>query len=230
MSDLGGATLQLLAPFLFGYMFGSIPFGLLLTRAAGLGDVRKIGSGNIGATNVLRTGNKALAAATLFFDALKATVAVLACHWLLKRWWGFPVDYVIGSEPGLSIYGYSDAHRAFVMSAIAGFGAFIGHIYPVWLRFKGGKGVATYIGAALGIYWPSALMFCAIWIIAALLTRISSLAALTACIVAPLYPLILGEWMIGCLLMVMSILVFLKHGTNIRRLRAGTEPKIGAKG
>lgn len=229
----GGLTntiVLLIGPFLLGYFFGSIPFGLLLTRGAGLGDVRKIGSGNIGATNVLRTGNKALAAATLVLDALKATVAVLVCYWLLKRSWGFPIDYVVGTEPGLAIAGYSDAHRAFVMAAIAGFGAFVGHLYPVWLRFRGGKGVATYIGAALGIYWPSALMFCGIWIVAALLSRMSSLASLTACLVAPLYPLILGEWMIGCVLMVMSILVFLKHGANIRRLRAGTEPKIGAKG
>ncbi len=229
-AGLIGSTWLLLGPFLLGYLFGSIPFGLLLTRAAGLGDVRNIGSGNIGATNVLRTGNKAIAAATLLLDTFKATIAVLVCHWLLKRAWGFPVDYVIGTEPNLPISGYSDAHRAFVMSAVAGFGAFIGHLYPVWLRFKGGKGVATYIGAALGIYWPSALMFCAIWVVAALLSRMSSLAALTACLVAPLYPLILGEWMIGCLLMVMSIFVFLKHGANIRRIRAGTEPKIGAKG
>ncbi len=220
----------LLLPLLFGYLLGSIPFGLLLTRATGLGDVRHIGSGNIGATNVLRTGNKTVAAATLLLDALKATAAVLVCHWLLQRYWNFPVDYVPGTEPGLAITGYSDAHRAYVMAAIAGFGAFLGHIYPVWLGFKGGKGVATYIGAMLGIYWPAALMFCGIWIIAALLARMSSLASLTACAIAPLYPLILGEWMIGCLLMVMSILVFLTHSANIERIRAGTEPKIGAKG
>lgn len=223
-------SIILLGPLLLGYLLGSIPFGLLLTRAAGLGDVRKIGSGNIGATNVLRTGNKGIAAATLLLDALKATAAVLICHWLLKRYWNFPVDYVPGTEPGLPIAGYSDAHRAFVMAAVAGFGAFLGHLYPVWLGFAGGKGVATYIGATLGIYWPAALMFCGVWIIVALLARLSSLAALIACLVAPLYPLILGEWMIGCLLMVMSILVFLKHSANIQRLRAGTEPKIAAKG
>ena len=227
--SIGAWVVVLLGPLLLGYLLGSIPFGVVLTRTAGVGDVRNIGSGNIGATNVLRTGNKGLAAATLLLDALKATAAVLLCHWLLKRYWQFPVDYAPGTEPGLAIAGYSDAHRAFVMSAVAGFGAFLGHLYPIWLGFKGGKGVATYIGVALGIYWPAALMFCGIWIVSALLSRMSSLAALTACLVAPLYPLILGEWLIGCLLMVMSILVFLKHSENIQRLRAGTEPKIGAK-
>lgn len=229
-SDTLSWSLVLLGPLLLGYLLGSIPFGLLLTRAAGLGDVRNIGSGNIGATNVLRTGNKGLAAATLILDALKATAAVYICYWLLKKYWNFPVDYVPGTEPGLAIVGYSVAHRAFVMSAVAGFGAFLGHVYPIWLGFKGGKGVSTYIGAMLGFYWPAALMFCGIWIITVLLTRTSSLAALTACAVAPLYPIILGEYTIGCLLMVMSILIYLKHSTNIERLRAGTEPKIGAKG
>ncbi len=230
-SDSAFATLILvLGPLLLGYLFGSIPFGLLLTKAAGLGDIRRIGSGNIGATNVLRTGNKGLAAATLLLDALKATVAVLAVHWLLKRYWQFPVDYMIGTEPSLAISGYSDAHRAYVLAAMAGFGAFLGHLYPLWLGFKGGKGVATYIGAAVGIYWPAALMYCGIWILTVLLARTSSLAALTACAVAPLYPLILGDWFVGGLLMIMSIFVFLKHGANIARLRAGTEPKIGAKG
>lgn len=225
----GSWSIVLLVPLLFGYLVGSIPFGLVLTRAAGLGDVRKIGSGNIGATNVLRTGNKGIALATLVLDGMKAFAAVVLCYAVLKRYWNFPIDYVPGTEPGLAIAGYSDAHRAYVMSAIAGFGAFLGHLYPVWLGFKGGKGVATYIGAMLGFYWPAALMFCGIWIIIALLTRMSSLAALTACVIAPLYPLILGEWAIGCVLLVMSILIFLKHGKNIERLRAGTEPKIGAK-
>ena len=221
--------LVLLGPLLLGYLIGSVPFGVVLTRAFGVGDLRKIGSGNIGATNVLRTGHKGLAFATLMLDALKATVAVLLCHWLLKRYWNFPFDYVVGTEPGMAIGGSSDAHRAYILSAIAGFGAFLGHLFPVWLRFKGGKGVATYIGVALAIYWPAAMMFCGIWVISALLTRTSSLAALTAATVAPLYPLILGEGLIGSLLMIMSILVFLMHGANIQRLRAGTEPKIGAK-
>ncbi len=229
-SDLLSWVLVLLGPLLFGYLIGSVPFGVVLTRAAGLGDVRKIGSGNIGATNVLRTGNKGLALATLLLDALKATVAVLLCHWLLKRYWNFPVDYAAGTQFTASVLDFSDAHRAYVMSAVAGFGAFLGHLYPVWLGFKGGKGVATYIGMALAVYWPGAMMFCGIWVIVALLTRTSSLAALTACVVAPLYPLILGDWMVGCLLLVMSVLVFLKHGANIDRLREGTEPKIGAKG
>jgi acyl phosphate:glycerol-3-phosphate acyltransferase len=224
------AVFMLLGSLALGYLFGSIPFGLLLTKAAGLGDIRNIGSGNIGATNVLRTGNKGLAVATLLLDALKATVAVLVCHWLLKRSWQFPVDYMIGTEPSLAIAGYSVAHMAYILAAMAGFGAFLGHLYPLWLGFKGGKGVATYIGAALGIYWPAAVMYCGIWILTALLARTSSLAALTACALAPVYPLIVGDWYVGGLLLIMSIFVFMKHGANIERLRAGTEPKIGAKG
>lgn len=220
----------LLGPLLFGYLLGSIPFGLLLTRAAGLGDVRKIGSGNIGATNVLRTGSKGLAAATLILDGLKATAAVLLCYWFLARFWNMPSDYVPGSDPGAYLASLSDAHRAYVMSAVAGFGAFLGHVYPAWLGFKGGKGVATYIGAVFGIFWPAGLMFCGLWLATALLTRISSLSALVASVAAPLYPLLLGEWLVGVLLTAMSVLVFYKHSENIRRLRAGQEPKIGAKG
>ena len=229
-SDTALWAVVLLGPLVLGYVLGAIPFGLLLTRAAGLGDVRKIGSGNTGATNVLRTGHKGIAAATLILDGLKATAAVLLCHYLLKRTWNFPVDYIPGTEPGFAIAGATDAHRAYVMSAIAGFGAFLGHVYPAWLGFKGGKGVATYIGAVFGIFWPAGLMFCGLWIATALLTRISSLSSLVACVAAPLYPLLLGEWMIGILFTAMSILVFYKHSGNIRRLRAGQEPKIGAKG
>src|SRR5882724_8377437 len=141
--------LQILAALVFGYLLGSIPFGLLVTRAAGLGDVRKIGSGNIGATNVLRTGNKGLAALTLVLDALKGAVAVLIAGWF---------------EPGLALY--------------AGLAAFLGHLFPVWLNFKGGKGVATYLGVLAGLYWPAALAFGAVWLGVAFLTRFSSLAAL----------------------------------------------------
>jgi glycerol-3-phosphate acyltransferase PlsY len=218
-------SLPVVAVVALGYLLGSIPFGLLLTRAAGLGDVRKIGSGNIGATNVLRTGNKGLAAATLLLDALKATAAVLIAHMILKSVWGFRVDYV----PGFTTGGAGPAATAFLGASLAGVAAFIGHIYPVWLGFKGGKGVATYIGALLGIFWPSALVFCGVWLIVALTLRISSLAALVASLLAPLYPLYLGERGLALVLAAMTILVYYTHRANIARLRAGTEPKIGAK-
>lgn len=212
-----------------GYLLGSIPFGLLLTKAAGLGDVRKIGSGNIGATNVLRTGNKGLAAATLLLDALKATAAVLLAHALLKWAWGFRFDYMPGVIFTATTPGAYQALAAFYGSAAAGVAAFLGHIYPVWLGFKGGKGVATYIGALLAIFWPSAAMFCGTWLIIAAAFRISSLAALVAAVVVPLYPLMLGERGLAAVLAVMSALVFYTHRANIARLRTGEEPKIGAK-
>lgn len=186
---------------IFGYLCGSIPFGLLLTRAAGLGDVRKIGSGNIGATNVLRTGNKGLAAATLILDALKGAVpAMIALRY--------------GAEAG----------------AIAGFGAFIGHLFPVWLGFRGGKGVATYLGALIGLAWQVSLIFAAVWLIVAVLFRYSSLAALTACVVVPIALFALGQPQFALAFTVMSLLVFYKHRANISRLLAGTEGRIGAKG
>ena len=150
--------LGILGALAFGYLLGSIPFGLLVTRAAGLGDVRKIGSGNIGATNVLRTGNKGLAALTLLLDALKGTVAVLAA-------------------------GYFGADHA----VYAGFAAFLGHIFPAWLNFRGGKGVATYLGVLAGLYWPAALAFAAVWLGVAYLTRYSSLAALSASVIVPVF-------------------------------------------
>jgi glycerol-3-phosphate acyltransferase PlsY len=184
-----------------GYLCGSIPFGLLLTRAAGLGDVRKIGSGNIGATNVLRTGNKGLAAATLVLDALKGTIpAVVAARY--------------GADAG----------------ALAGFGALLGHLFPVWLGFKGGKGVATYLGALIGLAWKVALIFAAVWLVMAFLFRYSSLAALTACVVAPVALYLTGQPEFALAFLVMSALVFYKHRANIERLMAGTESKIGAKG
>ncbi len=193
-------TTGLLVAIVFGYLLGSIPFGLVVTRAAGLGDVRKIGSGNIGATNVLRTGNKSLAALTLLLDALKGTAAALiAGH--------FAPDY------GLA----------------AGFAAFVGHIFPVWLGFRGGKGVATYLGVLAGLAWPVALVFAAVWLALAFLLRYSSLAALVAALAVPvaLYFMRLPE--IAALFAVMSAVVWFKHKANIARLLAGTESRIGAK-
>ena len=190
-----------IAALVFGYLLGSIPFGLLLTRAAGLGDVRSIGSGNIGATNVLRTGNKGLAAATLILDMLKGTAAVLvaACY---------------GPELGLW----------------AGFGAFIGHLFPIWLGFRGGKGVATYLGVLIGLAWQVALIFAAAWLLMAIVFRYSSLAALTAAIVVPVALWFYATPPIAGLFAAMSVLVFIKHRANISRLLAGTEGRIGARG
>jgi len=185
----------------FGYLLGSIPFGLLITRAAGLGDVRKIGSGNIGATNVLRTGSKGLAAATLLLDALKGTAAVLIA-----------------------------GHFAPELGLWAGLGAFFGHLFPVWLGFKGGKGVATYLGVLIGLAWQVALIFAVVWLVMAFLFRYSSLAALTAAVVVPVALYFMSAPQIAILFVVMSIIVFIKHRANISRLLAGTEGKIGAKG
>ncbi|MGQ0672354.1 MAG: glycerol-3-phosphate 1-O-acyltransferase PlsY [Hyphomicrobium sp.] len=190
-----------------GYACGSIPFGLILTRAAGLGDVRQIGSGNIGATNVLRTGNKGLAALTLVLDALKGTAAVLLGHYF-------------GAQHGIAI----------MASLLAGLGAFLGHIYPVWLGFKGGKGVATYIGVLLGAFWPAALVFCGVWLASAVLTRYSSLSALVASVATPVVADLLGERHIALLAALMTALLLWKHRANIQRLMRGEEPKIGAKG
>jgi glycerol-3-phosphate acyltransferase PlsY len=187
---------------LFGYLLGSIPFGLILTRMAGLGDVRNIGSGNIGATNVLRTGNKKLAAATLLLDAFKGTAAVLIAYKLF------------GEEAGI----------------LAGFAAFIGHIFPVWIGFKGGKGVATYIGILLGLMWQMAAVFVVIWLVLAFITRYSSLSALVATLVIPVALWLLGAEKIAAAMAVMTAISWWKHKTNIARLAAGTESKIGAKG
>ena len=205
MSDL---ALTLLAALLFGYLLGSIPFGLILTRAAGLGDVRKIGSGNIGATNVLRTGNKGLAAATLLLDALKGTAAVL-------------IASTYGIELGL----------------VAGLGAFLGHLFPVWLLFRGGKGVATYIGVLLGIAflpllsaWVPVLVFAGVWIATAVILRYSSLAALLAAVITPIATWYVGLGDIAAGLAFMSLLLVIKHWANISRLMSGQESKIGAKG
>jgi glycerol-3-phosphate acyltransferase PlsY len=185
----------------FGYLLGSIPFGLILTRMAGLGDVRKIGSGNIGATNVLRTGNKKLAAATLLLDALKGSAAAfIASYW--------------GVEAGIA----------------AGFAAFIGHLYPVWLGFKGGKGVATYIGVLLGLAPLMVLAFAVIWLGMAKISRYSSLSALVATAIIPVLLYAAGNEKVALLFTAMTVITWVKHRANIRRLLAGTESKIGDKG
>ena len=183
----------------FGYLLGSIPFGLVLTRLAGLGDVRNIGSGSIGATNVLRTGNKGLAALTLVLDGGKGAAAVL-----------------LGA-----MYGPDTA-------VLAGGGAFIGHLFPIWLKFKGGKGMATFIGVMLVANWPAGLLCCLTWLAVAALFRFSSLASLTAALAGPGYAYWLGNWQIMELAAFMTVLVFLRHHQNIRRLVTGAEPKIGA--
>lgn len=194
-----------IAALVLGYLLGSIPFGLVLTRAAGLGDVRDIGSGNIGATNVLRTGNKGIAALTLLLDLLKGTAAVLIGH-------------AIGALGGVAI----------LASLVAGFAAFIGHTYPVWLGFKGGKGVATYIGILLGLNWPGALAFCSVWLLVAILSRYSSLSAIVAAIVTPIWLLTVGDYATAILAALLSLLLIYKHRANIHRLVAGDEPRIGA--
>ena len=185
-----------------GYLMGSVPFGILMARAFGLGDLRKVGSGNIGATNVLRTGNRTAAALTLGLDAAKGAAAVL-----------------IARAAGLA----EDA------AALAGLAAFLGHLFPVWIGFRGGKGVATFLGTLLALAPLAGVAACATWLVTAAVFRISSLSALVAAALAPLYMLALGEG--GALAAaLMAALVYVRHGANIARLRAGTEPRIGAKG
>ncbi|MBO0125455.1 MULTISPECIES: glycerol-3-phosphate 1-O-acyltransferase PlsY [Agrobacterium] len=202
LTDWQTAPALLALAALIGYLFGSIPFGLILTRMAGLGDVRKIGSGNIGATNVLRTGNKKLAAATLLLDALKGTAAVLVANAL----WGYEA------------------------SLVAGFFAFLGHLFPVWLGFKGGKGVATYIGVLLGAAPLMMLAFALIWLATAFITRYSSLSALLAMLVIPVALWIFGPEKTALLVTLLSVISWWKHRENIARLLAGTESRIGQKG
>lgn len=194
--------LILLAALAVGYLCGSIPFGLLITRIAGTGDIRNIGSGNIGATNVLRTGRKGLAAATLAGDVLKGTIAVL-----IAGLWAGP--------------------QAAMAAAL---GAFLGHLFPVWLGFKGGKGVATYIGVLLALFWPGAVMFCVLWLATAVTTRYSSLSALVASAVTPLTLYWFGHAPLAVLFLVLTALLWFMHRANIRRLMDGTEGRIGAKG
>jgi glycerol-3-phosphate acyltransferase PlsY len=186
---------------LLGYLFGSIPFGLLLTRLAGTQDLRTIGSGNIGATNVLRTGHKGLAAATLICDALKGTLAVV-------------------------ISGYYGGPNAAMLAAL---GAFLGHLFPVWLKFKGGKGVAVYIGVLIGLFWPAAVIFCVMWLATATTTRYSSLSALVAAFITPIFLWWFGHPALASLFAVLTMLLFYMHRENIGRLQAGTEGRIGEK-
>jgi glycerol-3-phosphate acyltransferase PlsY len=186
---------------ILGYLLGSIPFGLVLTKLAGTQDLRSIGSGNIGATNVLRTGRKGLAAATLIGDALKGTVAVV-------------------------ISGYFGGPNA---AMLAGLGAFLGHLFPVWLKFKGGKGVAVYIGVLIGLFWPAAVVFCVLWLATAATSRYSSLSALVASFITPIFLWWFGHLALASLFAVLTMLLFYMHRENIRRLQAGTEGRIGEK-
>jgi len=193
--------MSFLVPSLLGYLLGSIPFGLILTRAAGLGDIRRIGSGNIGATNVLRTGNRVLAAATLLLDSLKGALAVLLATWL-------------------------GGHDAILW---AGAGAVLGHAFPIWLGFKGGKAVATSYGVLIAAAWPVGLCAGAVWLAIAALGRLSSLASLVSFVLAPVFALVLADATVVKLTLIIAVLVFARHHTNIRRLIAGTEPRIGQK-
>ena len=189
-------------PFILGYALGAIPFGLLLTRLFGAGDIRAIGSGNIGATNVLRTGRRDLAAATLLLDALKATLA-----------------YLVGAAM------FHDEAAALAGAA----GAFLGHLYPVWLGFRGGKGVATFLGGLIGACWPAALGFALVWLGVAYVSRYSSASALAASLAAPLIALALGAVLPAMVFAALAALLWIKHAPNIERLRLGTESRIGGK-
>lgn len=202
MPELVTSSGLLAAVALLGYLLGSVPFGIVITRALGLGDLRQIGSGNIGATNVLRTGNRGAALATLLLDAAKGSVAVLLARAL------------VGAE---------DAAQ------LAGLAAFLGHLFPVWLRFRGGKGVATFLGTLIALAWPVGLASCATWAVVAAAARISSLAALVSAAASTFWMLYLGEGRMLVLGAVLTVLVYVRHGANIARLRAGTEPRIGRK-
>lgn len=196
---MGLSPLEMAISLVFGYLCGTIPFGLILTKSAGLGDIRSIGSGNIGATNVLRTGNKKVAALTLLLDALKGAIPALLMGWLY------------GPQAGI----------------LAGLAAFFGHLFPVWLGFKGGKGVATTIGVLFGLFWPLGLIFIAVWIIMALVFRISSLSALTASLISPIAASLMGRSDLVLPAAIMAISVFLTHRANISRILKGEEPRIG---
>jgi glycerol-3-phosphate acyltransferase PlsY len=196
---MGLSPLEMMIALVFGYLCGTIPFGLILTKSAGLGDIRAIGSGNIGATNVLRTGNKKVAALTLLLDALKGTVPALLMGWFFS--------------PQAAI--------------LAGLAAFFGHLFPMWLGFKGGKGVATSIGVLFGLFWPLGLIFIAVWIVMALLFRISSLSALTASLLSPIAAFVMGRPDLVLPAAIMGLAVFITHRANIARILKGEEPRIG---
>ena len=201
LPDFVSSPMMLLVTAVLSYLLGSIPFGVVITRALGLGDVRKIGSGNIGATNVLRTGNKGAAAATLILDAAKGGVAVLIAR------------AMVGEDA----------------AQVAALAAFLGHLFPVWLGFKGGKGVATVLGILLALAWPVGVLACATWLVTAAIWRISSLAALAATGLAPGWLVFLDHGDMTVLAVGLGALVWVRHAANIRRLRDGTEPKIGKK-
>jgi acyl phosphate:glycerol-3-phosphate acyltransferase len=201
MPDMTSGPVLLSLVALLAYLLGSVPFGLVITRALGLGDLRTIGSGNIGATNVLRTGNKPAALATLLLDAGKGGIAVLIARAL------------VGNDA----------------AQLAGLAAFLGHLFPIWLGFKGGKGVATFLGILLALSWPVGVAACASWLLAAFAGRISSLAALVAAASSTLWMLAFGEGRMMALGIILTLLIYWRHAANIKRIKAGTEPKIGKK-
>ena len=201
MPELLAPPLTLALVAVLAYLLGSIPFGLVITRALGLGDLRGIGSGNIGATNVLRTGNKGAALATLILDAAKGGIAVLIARWAV-------------GEDG---------------AQLAALGSFLGHLFPVWLGFRGGKGVATFLGTLIALAWPVGLAACATWAVVAVVTRISSLSALAAAALSTLWLFVFDRGEMIVLVVVLTVLVYIRHWKNLQRIKAGTEPKIGAK-
>jgi len=202
MPHLTSAPLLLVLVAVLAYLLGSVPFGIVITRALGLGDLRKIGSGNIGATNVLRTGNKGAALATLVLDAAKGGIAVLIAR------------AAVGEDA----------------AQLAGLAAFLGHLFPVWLGFRGGKGVATFLGTLLALAWPVGLAACATWLVVALVSRISSLSALVAAASASLWLVVFNHGQMLVLTALLTLLVYYRHWPNLQRIKAGTEPKIGQKG
>jgi glycerol-3-phosphate acyltransferase PlsY len=201
MPEIVTSPVLLILVGLFGYLLGSVPFGIVITRALGLGDLRAIGSGNIGATNVLRTGNKGAALATLLLDAGKGAIAVLIAR------------FAVGEDA----------------AQVAGGMAFLGHLFPVWLGFKGGKGVATFLGTLIALAWPVGLAACATWAVAAAITRISSASALIAAALSGLWCLVFDRGDVLFLTFALMVLVYIRHWSNLKRIKAGTEPRIGKK-
>jgi acyl phosphate:glycerol-3-phosphate acyltransferase len=201
MPEFTSSTGLMIAVAVLSYLLGSVPFGILITRMMGLGDLRQIGSGNIGATNVLRTGNKRAAAATLILDAAKGAVAVLIAR------------AAVGEDA----------------AQLAALGSFLGHLFPVWLNFKGGKGVATFLGTLLALDWRVGLACCATWAVVAALTRISSLSALIAAALSTFYLMVFQEGQMIGLTMILTVLVYVRHWANLERIKKGTEPRIGQK-